>query len=332
MSSKDFAIATPDPPRHLNGDAQEKWHETWPRLDHHRLDASSGRDTLAQYCEAWADIRQAEREIKKLAQISKMKTGTVVPAQGSIKTSRFYEQRVAAMERFDRAAGKLGLSLDAPQSSPWSYYMRLLEPLPQELAEQDEKETDPSAPGQPRIWTLRRVWAALQRSCGNMAAAARLLSETYGVTCAHATISLLVKKYPQLREAMEESEVTLLELCHDVTARHAIAGDPLSQEFLLRTLDPRFRNEHEVSGPAAGPIQMEQEELTPRPGDQLFANIDDGSLTREERVELASIAELVDRRGGMGKLTIAEFARFKELQEKGRRKIDAGSDEERDAA
>jgi phage terminase small subunit len=229
-----MSSAPPDPPYHLNGDARWKWCETWPRLDHNRFDASRDWEALAQYCEAWADIQQAEREIKNLTQISKMKTGAVVPAQGSIKTSALYEQRAAAMERFDRAAEKLGPPVGAPPSDPWSDYVDVM----LELADQDEKEHDPTATRRPRTWTSKRVWAALQRSGGNMAAAARLLTETYGVTCAPATISLLVKKYPQLRKAFEESEEVLLDACYDPIVRRAAAGDPLAQRFLLCMWDP----------------------------------------------------------------------------------------------
>lgn len=240
MSANALTTASSDPPRHLNGDARWKWHETWLRLAHNRFDASPDQEALTQYCEAWADIRQANREIKML-QISKAKTGTVVPGQDPIKTRRFYEQCRAAMDRFDQAGEKLGLSLHAPQSPPWSDYLDLLKPLPQELADQDQKATNSTAPSRPRIWTFKRIWNALQRSCGNMAAAARLLSKTYGVNCAPATISLLVKKYPQLREAIEESEVVLLELCCDAAVRSALAGDERAQYFMLTHVDPRFK-------------------------------------------------------------------------------------------
>lgn len=216
MSPNAFTTDPPEPPHHLNEDAKFKWRETWPRLDRKRLDASRDRDALVQYCEAWADIRQADREIK---------------------------MRAAAMERFDRAAEKLGLSLYAPQSTPWSNYCSLLMSLPQELAAQDEKETYPIALGRPRIWTCKRVWAALQRSCGNMAAAARLLSETYGVTCTRATISPLVKKYPQFREAIEDCELTLLEICKDVITDCAFAGDAASREFLLCMYHPAYQDQ-----------------------------------------------------------------------------------------
>lgn len=233
--------AQPDPPPDLHGDAQLKWRETWPRLDHNQFDAFRDQDALAEYCEAWAEIQRAEHEIKNLAQVGNTKTDIAAPAQDSIETNRFYEQRAAAMDRFDLAAEKLGLSLDMPPSPLWASFLRVLKPFPQGLAAQDEKESGSIAPRRQRIWTLQRVWAALQRSFGNMARAARLLSETYGVACAPATISHLVKKYPQLREAVEECELTLLETCYDAIIRSASVGDMDAQFFLLRMWHPDFQ-------------------------------------------------------------------------------------------
>jgi phage terminase small subunit len=242
MNSNTFTTDPPEPPYHLNDDAKFKWHETWPRLDRNRLDACRGWDALVQFCEAWADIRQADREINERQQISKMNSGTVVPEQGSNQTTRrLREQLWGAMERLDRAAEKLGWSMCAPQSEPWSDYRNGLVALPRELAEQDEKETNRIAPGRPRVWTLRRVWAALQSSCGNMTAAARLLSEIYGVTCTRDTISHLVNKYPQFREAIEDREQMLLNICRDAIVEYALAGDRDSREFLLDMYHPAYR-------------------------------------------------------------------------------------------
>jgi phage terminase small subunit len=244
MISNDSTTAAPDPPRHLSIDAAIKWFETWSRLDHNHFDACRDGDVLAEYCEAWADIREAAREIEKLEQISKTKTGTVTSAQDSIETSRLNEQLAAAMDRFDQAGEELGLSLCAPESIQWSYddYISVLQPLPQELADEDNKAADPTALGRARIWTLRDVWTALQRSCGNMAAAARLLSETYGATCTPDAISRLTKKYPQLREAIEECEDVLLEFCRYAVETSAIAGDACARRFVLTHFHPKYKD------------------------------------------------------------------------------------------
>ncbi|MGH7048687.1 MAG: DUF5681 domain-containing protein [Stellaceae bacterium] len=54
-----------------------------------------------------------------------------------------------------------------------------------------------------------------------------------------------------------------------------------------------------------------------RPGDEVFKDVVEDALTEEERIELAGIAERVDDCGGIKNLTVAEFARFKELEAKG---------------
>jgi len=84
---------------------------------------------------------------------------------------------------------------DWGEFTKWSEddYMSVLQRLPQELAEADNKAADLAAPGRPRLWTLQDVWTALQRSCGNIAAAAHLLSETHGATCTPDTISRLTR-------------------------------------------------------------------------------------------------------------------------------------------
>jgi P27 family predicted phage terminase small subunit len=238
--------APDDPLDRLNDDARSKWRETWPRLNHNCFDASRDRDVLAEYCEAWADIRQAESEIQRLTQIAKTTAdaGDAGTSGRDLTKSRpFYEQRAAAMLRFDRVAEKLGLSLNVPQSPPWSHYAYVFEPFPEELAEQDEKEVESTAPGRyRRIWTCRRVWGALQRSFGNMSAAARLLSETYGVICKRSAISFLAKKFPRLREAIGNCEQTLLELCYSALMQSAIGGDGASQRFVLRKCHPDYKD------------------------------------------------------------------------------------------
>ena len=258
--------------------------------------------------------------MKKLGQMNKTKPGALVPAQGAIKKSPLCQRLLEAMDRFDQAGEELGLALEAPQNLPWRDNGRVFEPLPVELAAVDEKGVDPSTPGGPRIWTLKRLWAALQRSGGNMTVAARLLSVFYGVNCSRAKISYMIQKYPQLAEAKTESEVVMLESVFSDTARRALSGDPRAQQFLLTRLDPRVKNKTEVSGPGGGPIVMASAEIPDRLGDVVFTNIVEELLTLDERIELASIAELVDRRGGVQELSTAEFDRMKELQAKGRPK------------
>jgi hypothetical protein len=134
---------------------------------------------------------------------------------------------------------------DWGEFTKWSEddYMSVLQRLPQELAEADNKAADLAAPGRPRPWTLQDVWTALQRSCGNIAAAARLLSETRGVTCTPATISRLTKKYPQLREAIEESEMVLLEFCQYAVMTSAHNGDHRARRFVLAHYHPKYKDE-----------------------------------------------------------------------------------------
>jgi hypothetical protein len=242
MMSNSSASTAPDPPPHLNGDATCKWRQIWSRLDHDRFDARRDWDALTQYCEAWADIREADREIKRLGQIGKTNGGTAVPPRDSINGGGFYKQLAAAMERYDRAGGQLSLLLRAPPSSLWSDFLSILESLPQDLADQD-KQNNSRKPSRPRIWTLQRVWTAVQMSCGNMAAAARLLSETYGVTCSPATISRLAKKYRQLRDVIEESELALLEFCQHEVITSALDGDDRARRFVLSHYHPDYMSD-----------------------------------------------------------------------------------------
>jgi hypothetical protein len=61
-------------------------------------------------------------------------------------------------------------------------------------------------------------------------------------------------------------------------------------------------------------------DLNPRPDEALFEDIDDKLLAEDERVELATIAEMVSDRGVLG-LTVAQFVRMKQLQAKGRQQV-----------
>ena len=239
MTPNDFNTDPPDPPHHLSADAKCKWRETWPRLDHRRFEFDRDQDVLAQYCAAWADICQAEHGIENPAKVSRPET---TEPEGPTNTGHFYEQRLVAMDRFDQLGEQLGLSL----YTHWSFYASSLKSLPPELAERDGKQKS-VAPTRRRIWTLERVWTALQRACGKIADAARLLSMTYGVNCDPSTILRLVRDYPQLGEAIEDSKRTLYDACYDTLVRSAVAGDQASRHFVLRKRHPGYKAQPEHS-------------------------------------------------------------------------------------
>jgi hypothetical protein len=302
-------ILPPDPPPHLDDDAQCKWREIWPRLDHRRFDVRRDGEALEQYCKAWADIRHADREIENLMRVTPTSTD---PGESSNQISRCYEQRLAAMDQLDCAGEKLGLSLDPPQLPACSNYSSAFRPYPWKLAAQDEGDKS-TAPRRRRIWTFKRVWAALQRSNGNMAAAARLLAETYGVACAPAKISRKVAKSPLLREAIEDRQLSLLDYSYTAIRESATAGDADARRFLLCMLDPGYGGKPRYSLSNLGPVRLRGE---PPPGDEVFADVVQDLLTPEELIELAQIAETVDARGSIDTLSCAEFARMKELKAK----------------
>jgi hypothetical protein len=131
---------------------------------------------------------------------------------------------------------------DWAEFTQWSEddFMSILESLPPELAEVDAKAAARTTPGRPRLWTLQDVWTALQRSGGNIAAAARLLSKSYGATCTPDKISPLIKKYPQLREAIAESEEALLDFCLHAVTTDALNGDARARRFILSHYHPDF--------------------------------------------------------------------------------------------
>lgn len=330
-----LALAPPDPPSELNGDAQWKWRETWPRLDHNRFNLSRDRGILVRYCIAYADLRQADRlidaygkEYKRRSEAPALRPNgevakELMPGKGGLVTNAYVEMRRDALARMTECEQELGLYPDAPRSIAWNEIVPLLSPMPGceeeiiELPDGTPGVGKPGNPGSKPFWTMERVWPALQKSGGVIADAARILSATYKRKCSRQTISTLVNKYPELKAACQEAERALVDGCYSSVASRALAGNERAQEFLLRALDPRFKNKTELTGAGGGPVQVATVSEVPRPGDEIFADLDDSLLSDDDKVELASIAELADRLGAISKLDLRTFARMKDLQAKG---------------
>jgi len=204
MTTTALTINCPEPPSYFNGDAAWKWRETWPRLDHNRVDAAGKhRDILIDYCEAYSDKRKYERKIADYGKEYDSRdvpamlkpqgeaAAELMPSKTGLTRNDYVNMRNEAITRMNEAGMKLGLHPDAPHTFALT---QLLATLPDtkehvEPIEQDDgtaylpKPGEPGNPGKRKFWTVERVWSAVKANPRSPAAAARALEDAYGVKC-----------------------------------------------------------------------------------------------------------------------------------------------------
>lgn len=327
MTGTAITSPIPEPPPDFNGDARGKWFETWRRLDHARFDLARDFDVLVEYCEKYAQWRQAKRDLGKLSALVDAGVDEVVVERGrkgektkrTIRLSGLKEQRDAAAERMLVLAEQLGLSpVNAkPRGVSWAK-----EILP---AIMEGEEDEPTAEGgigigRPLFWTVERVLPCLQAARGSPSATAALLRRQYpGRKCAPRTIRQLLQDHPELKRVADEMRQSGLEQFDFDEMEAAAFGDVSARRFILSRQHPLYRPKQEISGPFGGPIQVEHE-MVARPADVIFEGLDANLLTDDEKIELSGIAELIDRKGSIAYLTPEQFVRMQALQGKARPK------------
>ena len=92
-------IAIPRCPAHLSADAKREWNRVSVMLFKFGLVSRIDRANLAAYCQAWADLVQAERKLRKIGKVDNHKQQNV-----------WMQIRNMAEKRMQVSAAKFGMS------------------------------------------------------------------------------------------------------------------------------------------------------------------------------------------------------------------------------
>jgi hypothetical protein len=119
-----------------------------------------------------------------------------------------------------------------------------------------------------------------------------------------------------IREDGKERKVTKLDALYRSHMAKAIKGDTRSANFIM---DQTARTGVGVEPDSEAPrLRMPNANLSQSDG--LFADLDLGLLSEDEQIELARFGNIMDLGGDFTALSLANFARAKELTDKGRGK------------
>jgi hypothetical protein len=137
------------------------------------------------------------------------------------------------------------------------------------------------------------------------------------------TVNKVMNEKVSIREGDKIRRVTKFEAVLQAQANKGMKGDARGAGMVINIMaktgllgaqgEPTKVDE---SAAKAKPANLAST-LRPRPGDILFADVDDALLTDDENVELAEFAEFFDVRGMAG-LSASQFERIKQLISKGR--------------
>jgi Family of unknown function (DUF5681) len=100
-------------------------------------------------------------------------------------------------------------------------------------------------------------------------------------------------------------------------AARAVQGDVRSAEFVF-DLAGDFMDS--VAGAGQETAEQQQLRVSRPPSAELFANIDEALLSDDDKIDLSRFQEIVDLGGGMTALNVNDFARAREIVNKGRGK------------
>ena len=132
------------------------------------------------------------------------------------------------------------------------------------------------------------------------------------------TICKVMNEKVTLREGGKIRRVTKLEAILQSQTNKGMKGDARSAGMVINVmakvglLDDEGEAIKVKGSTAKAAPNLTEEQAEPRPGDVLFANIEEDLLNSDERADLAIYAEWIDARG-FGGLTTEAFERIKEI-------------------
>lgn len=143
------------------------------------------------------------------------------------------------------------------------------------------------------------------------------------------TVNKVMNEKISLREGEKKRRMTKFEALLQAQANKGMKGDARSAGMIINVMGKSGLladedNAVKVNVSEAKETQMPTEDDSPRPGDVFFAHIEEARLSREELIELASYADVVDRRG-FGALSISELERLQQIWRKGGGKDTVGA-------
>lgn len=112
----------PPPPAWLKGRALERWVALWPTLDLGRVDPMTHGDTVASYCQAYDDWREAVEKVSSMGGVVKDQNNRVV-------ANPYVAIRDNAVRKLTEIGRALGIKPDEPLprvGSSWSDFEHAL--------------------------------------------------------------------------------------------------------------------------------------------------------------------------------------------------------------
>jgi Family of unknown function (DUF5681) len=119
-----------------------------------------------------------------------------------------------------------------------------------------------------------------------------------------------------VREDGKERKVTKLNALIRAHVAKAIKGDVRSAKFVIGEAARLGIGDEQYGGMATVPAPQRQRVQS----DVVFDNLDPARLSDEETIELARLGKIIDLGGDFTALSPADFARIKQIAEKGRGK------------
>jgi uncharacterized protein DUF5681 len=117
-----------------------------------------------------------------------------------------------------------------------------------------------------------------------------------------------------IRQGEETREMPLFQAVLYAQGLKGAKGDARSAGVFFKIAEPKNENETEQGGASLlQPVGM-------RPSAELFENVDPTRLSEDEMVELSRLAGIVELGGGMTALSVKDFARARDIVNKGRGK------------
>jgi hypothetical protein len=134
------------------------------------------------------------------------------------------------------------------------------------------------------------------------------------------SIKRIINKKVTVREGKKTRKVTMFEAALHAHAVKATQGDARSANLFFGTVQKMgLLTDQPINGDAqAGGGALIALPPPRPPSSELFENIDLALLSDGEKIELSRLAEIVDRDGGICALRVDDFARVREIINKGR--------------
>jgi hypothetical protein len=132
-------------------------------------------------------------------------------------------------------------------------------------------------------------------------------------------VERVIHRKVQVREGQQARELPMLEAILQTHAVKAVKGDVRSATLILNLAKPGLAPEPGESEQVPGDNRPPGT-ASLRPSMQLFTNVDLAVLSEEEKIELSRLADIIDLGGDITALSVADFARARDIINKGRGK------------